>query len=172
MSAQCYINKRRILAEASITKVQYPKGVSNVNKLSSTLNCDANFEEITYKEICRPCVYISRPLPIDQFARFNNQIAVISNTYQIYSSNIVSYTPTTITVTLDQTTTQFDVPYIIVSSVSQLAGLTPLANRFIIFNDTLYTFTLNFTVLNIQITLPPGQLLFSITGIEISFIIV
>lgn len=180
MSTQSYINRRRTIAEASITKVEYPKGVSSINRLSSTINCDPNFERIIYKEICRPCAYIPKPaitpilipvvpIPINPFGRFNNQIGVISSStlYQVYSSVIVSYTPTTMTVKLGPATTNFNVPYTIISSESQLAGLNPLAYRSIIFNDTPSTFILDFPVLPTMITLPPGQLLFGVYGINL-----
>jgi hypothetical protein len=183
MSAQSYINRKRIIADASITKIEYPKGVSSINRLSSTINCDPNFQRIVYNEICRPCIYNPKPalappvVPINPFARFNNQIAVISSAplYVVYSSDIVSYTLTTMTVKLGPSTTNFNVPYTIISSESQLAELNPLAYRSIIFNDTPSTFNLNFSVLPTTITLPPGQLLFGVYGIPaiaLSFTIV
>ena len=52
MSAQGYTNKRRILAEASVLKVQYPKYVASKNTVSATIDCDSNYQAITYKDIC------------------------------------------------------------------------------------------------------------------------
>jgi hypothetical protein len=52
MSAQAYTNRRRILAEASIVKVQFPKGVAVDNKLSPTINCNQSFQPIIYTPVC------------------------------------------------------------------------------------------------------------------------
>ena len=52
MSAQAYTNRRRILAEASIVKVQFPKGVASHNKLTPTINCNQSFENIVYTPVC------------------------------------------------------------------------------------------------------------------------
>lgn len=53
MSAQCYTNKRRILAEASLVKTVYPGRVEYTNKLSATINCNQNFQPLLYKDICK-----------------------------------------------------------------------------------------------------------------------
>jgi len=55
MSSQSYTNKIRTLAEASLTKAQYPGNVVSENKLSVTINCNPNFNRLTYPYIC-PCV--------------------------------------------------------------------------------------------------------------------
>ena len=56
MSTQCYTNKRRILAEASLRKVQYPGSIGlNNNPLYSSINCKADFKELIYL-INRCCV--------------------------------------------------------------------------------------------------------------------
>jgi hypothetical protein len=53
MSAQCYTNRRRIRAEASVLKVQYKKGVTvNNNPIYATLNCLPDFQELTYIPAC------------------------------------------------------------------------------------------------------------------------
>lgn len=56
MSAQAYTNKRRVLAEASLLKVQYPVSVAFTNTLVPTINCNQNFQPIQYKDIC-PCAF-------------------------------------------------------------------------------------------------------------------
>lgn len=54
MSTQSYTNKRRILAEASLVKAQYNKGVSvNNNPIYSTINCLPNFQQLTYVPACK-----------------------------------------------------------------------------------------------------------------------
>ena len=53
MSAQCYTNRRRIRAEASVLKAQYKKGVTvNKNAIYATLNCLPDFQELAYVPIC------------------------------------------------------------------------------------------------------------------------
>lgn len=47
-SAACYTNKRRVIAEASITKVQYPRQIAVQNTLLSTENCPRNFLSLNY----------------------------------------------------------------------------------------------------------------------------
>lgn len=54
MSSQAYTNRIRILAEASLTKTQYPANMISDNKLSATINCSPNFSILTYPYIC-PC---------------------------------------------------------------------------------------------------------------------
>jgi hypothetical protein len=56
MSAQAYTNKRRVLAQASLLKVQYPTTVAFTNRLVSAINCNQNFQTIQYKDIC-PCAF-------------------------------------------------------------------------------------------------------------------
>uniref|UniRef100_A0A6C0EQA5 Uncharacterized protein n=1 Tax=viral metagenome TaxID=1070528 RepID=A0A6C0EQA5_9ZZZZ len=54
MSAQSYTNKRRILAETSVLKTQYNKGVTvNNNSIYATVNCNPNFQIITYTPACK-----------------------------------------------------------------------------------------------------------------------
>jgi hypothetical protein len=53
MSAQSYTNKRRILAEISVVKTQYKKGVSvNNNAMYASINCLPDFQQITYAPVC------------------------------------------------------------------------------------------------------------------------
>jgi hypothetical protein len=53
MSAQAYTNRRRVLAEVGVQKVQYKKFIAeNRNPLAATINCDPNFSPIIYKDIC------------------------------------------------------------------------------------------------------------------------
>jgi len=54
MSSQAYTNRIRVLAEASVIKVQYPGRIATDNKLSAAINCSPNFTTITYPFIC-PC---------------------------------------------------------------------------------------------------------------------
>ena len=54
MSAQSYTNKRRILAEASVVKVEYKKGLAvNKNTIYATINCLPDFQQITYIPVCK-----------------------------------------------------------------------------------------------------------------------
>ena len=63
MSAQCYTNKRRILAETGVLKVQYPKNTALNNKsIYSTVNCSPDFSPITYVPVCK-CPFDGRGLP-------------------------------------------------------------------------------------------------------------
>jgi hypothetical protein len=49
MSAQCYTNKRRVLAEASVRKVHYPGSVAlNNNPLYASINCKPDFNKVVY----------------------------------------------------------------------------------------------------------------------------
>lgn len=49
MSAQCYTNKRRILAEASLRKTQYPGSVGlNNNPIYASINCKPDFSKLVY----------------------------------------------------------------------------------------------------------------------------
>jgi hypothetical protein len=53
MSAQAYTNRRRVLAEASVLKVQYKKGVAvNNRSIYATINCIPNFEQLSYTPAC------------------------------------------------------------------------------------------------------------------------
>lgn len=64
MSTQAYTNKRRVLAEAGNRKVQYPgKVATNVNPIYATINCSANFQQLTYRDICG-CSFTNRGVPI------------------------------------------------------------------------------------------------------------
>jgi len=68
MSTQCYTNKRRILAEASIRKVQYPGSIGlNNNPIYSSINCKVDFKELIYL-INRCCVRntFKTPTPVTQ----------------------------------------------------------------------------------------------------------
>jgi hypothetical protein len=56
MSAQAYTNKRRILAEASVLKIQYPKFVATKNNLVATIDCNQAYDTIMYKDVCM-CVF-------------------------------------------------------------------------------------------------------------------
>lgn len=53
-SAACYINKRRVIAEASVTKVQYPQQIAVQNTLLPSENCSRNFATLnyTFKNCC------------------------------------------------------------------------------------------------------------------------
>ena len=52
MSTQAYINKLRILAIANNTKVQQPRNIAvNNNPIYSTIDCNPNFETLTYTPI-------------------------------------------------------------------------------------------------------------------------
>lgn len=63
MSAQSYTNKRRILAEAALKKVQYPGRVALNNKpILSALNCSPDFSVINYVPN-RKCCIPTPPLP-------------------------------------------------------------------------------------------------------------
>jgi hypothetical protein len=48
-SAACYTNKRRVIAEASLTKVQYPRQIAVQNTLLPTENCSRNFITLNYQ---------------------------------------------------------------------------------------------------------------------------
>jgi len=61
MSAQCYTNKRRILAEASVTKTQYPGSIGlNNNPIYASINCNPNFNELAY--LIKLCCFRSNPI--------------------------------------------------------------------------------------------------------------
>jgi hypothetical protein len=62
MSAQAYINRKRVLAEASLLKTVYPGRVEYTNKLSATINCNSNFNNIDYYDICE-CKFNGRGNP-------------------------------------------------------------------------------------------------------------
>lgn len=47
-SAACYINKRRVIAEASLIKVQYPRQVAVQNTLLPAENCARDFRTLNY----------------------------------------------------------------------------------------------------------------------------
>jgi len=61
MSTQAYTNKRRIIAEASQRKTQYPGFIGlNNNPIYASINCRPDFSEITYSHIQRQkCCIIS-----------------------------------------------------------------------------------------------------------------
>ena len=54
MNAQCYTNKKRILAEASVRKVQYPGSIGlNNNPIYSAINCKPDFNNLNYvSKVC------------------------------------------------------------------------------------------------------------------------
>ena len=52
MSTQSYTNKRRIIAEASVLKIQYPKFIAVKNQLSPTIDCNQTYDTLVYKDIC------------------------------------------------------------------------------------------------------------------------
>jgi len=65
MSAQAHTNKMRILAEASLVKVQYPGKVGlNNNPIYSTINCSPDFRVLKYssKPVC--CNIVSIPIAV------------------------------------------------------------------------------------------------------------
>lgn len=48
-SSASFTNKKRVLAEASVTKVQYPGRVANNNdSILSVKNCSPNFDQLEY----------------------------------------------------------------------------------------------------------------------------
>lgn len=52
-SAACYTNKRRVLAEASVTKVEYPGKIAVNNGALSVRNCSPDFQVLSYtKPVC------------------------------------------------------------------------------------------------------------------------
>lgn len=61
-SAAWYINKRRVLAEASLTKIEYPGRIENINPLLPVRNCSPNYSVISY--IDNVCCKPSKPVPI------------------------------------------------------------------------------------------------------------
>jgi hypothetical protein len=66
MSAQCYTNKRRILAEASLRKVQYPGSIGlNNHPLYASINCKPDFSELVYLiKLCCVRTYSTEKPPI------------------------------------------------------------------------------------------------------------
>jgi hypothetical protein len=52
MSAQGYTNKRRVLAEAALLKVQYPDKAAFTNTASPSINCLQNYQTLVYEDIC------------------------------------------------------------------------------------------------------------------------
>ena len=52
MSAQSYTNKRRIIAEASVPKVQYPKFVAVKNNFVPAIDCNQTYDTLVYKDVC------------------------------------------------------------------------------------------------------------------------
>jgi hypothetical protein len=59
MSAQSYTNRRRVLAEASLLKTEYPGNVGYRNFLTATIDCEQTFENTFYKDICG-CSFTNR----------------------------------------------------------------------------------------------------------------
>ena len=54
-SAACYTNRRRVLAEASVTKVQYPGRVAtNNDTILSVRNCSPDYDIMNYVTT-KPC---------------------------------------------------------------------------------------------------------------------
>lgn len=56
-SAACYTNRRRVLAESSVTKVEYPGKIAVNDAILSVQNCSPNFQVLFYRSnpSCRPC---------------------------------------------------------------------------------------------------------------------
>ena len=53
MSAQAYTNRRRILAEVAVPKVQHKKFIAvNRNPLAATINCNPEFTSLQYTDVC------------------------------------------------------------------------------------------------------------------------
>lgn len=63
MSTQAYTNKRRILAEASLRKTQYPGSIGlNNTPLYASINCSPDFNELAYSaKTCCTRVGSARP---------------------------------------------------------------------------------------------------------------
>jgi hypothetical protein len=60
MSAQCYTNRRRVLAEASLLKVQYPGSIAlNNNPLHASVNCNPDFNKVVY--LIKLCCFKNPP---------------------------------------------------------------------------------------------------------------
>ena len=47
-SAACFTNRRRVIAEASLLKVQYPGKIASENPLLPVQNCRPDFSVLTY----------------------------------------------------------------------------------------------------------------------------
>jgi len=74
-SASSYINRRRVSAEASITKVQYPHHIAVQNTLLSSENCSRDFSTISYiYKIC--CQVPKKPNPI---VKNNPTLSLVEN---------------------------------------------------------------------------------------------
>lgn len=56
-SASCYTNRRKVIANASVNKVEYPGSIATYrNAVLSVLNCVPNFLFVNYRENIRcPC---------------------------------------------------------------------------------------------------------------------
>jgi hypothetical protein len=64
MSAQCYTNKTRVIAEASLRKIQYPGSIGlNNNPIYAAINCNTDFSQLIYV-INRCCVKRSVAQPL------------------------------------------------------------------------------------------------------------
>ena len=48
MSSSWYTNKIRVLSESAISKVQYPEGVQDINRMLPSQNCNSNFNVLNY----------------------------------------------------------------------------------------------------------------------------
>jgi hypothetical protein len=95
MSSQSYTNRIRILAEASATKVQYPRQIATDNRLSATINCSRNFSPIVYLDICRNCIlFLISNLGMPRYSGGNastqSYIVLDGGNGETNSSNILS----------------------------------------------------------------------------------
>ena len=191
MSSQSYTNRQRVLAEASNTKVQYQKGVSFTNQLSTTINCNPDFNNIRYVHTCKcssRIPFLVQAIPIQSFNsftefNFNGNLGFITlgipGNYRVFSETIaIEYTSAVVTIRTQQSTTNFGIPYTICTTLAQLAGLNPFATRTIIFNNTSASFTLDIVLPSsdiLRVTVPVGEGIFStysISGPPLSFTIV
>lgn len=57
MSSAWYTNRKRVLAEAALTKVQYPGKIAVNNAILSVQNCQPNFSVLDYTPLvnCSKC---------------------------------------------------------------------------------------------------------------------
>lgn len=103
-SAACYTNKRRVLAESSVTKVQYPGKIAvNNDVILSARNCSPDFGVLVYKvlpncnKVCG--IAISYPFTYSGGNAFSNPTGWISggnagNNAISYSGGNASSNPT------------------------------------------------------------------------------
>lgn len=62
-SAACFTNRRRVIAESSLTKVQYPGKIASENPLLPVRNCSPNFSILQYVDNVRCKVLCSAAAP-------------------------------------------------------------------------------------------------------------